>query len=253
MQQRSYYLHSNRDTLPGPPCPQVARAAWKSRLAPRDPEGGAGIGGARGPEACGRAKAGAEGRRGGPQPRVLAPGRGRAQVRPRASGFTETARLWGSARRGSRQGGRECLSFPSARGARVSRPAGVGAARRMRSPSAAWLLGAALLLAASASGNHTVRGEERPKSGALGTVGRRWRWGRGGRVSCCLRPPSDYIPQPPLRGFGGGPLRPESNRRRQPREAQVGEVAGRERSARVPRVPTASPPTGRLLRQHLGH
>lgn len=122
MQQRSYYLHSNRDTLPGPPCPQVARAAWKSRLAPRDPEGGAGIGGARGPEACGRAKAGAEGRRGGPQPRVLAPGRGRAQVRPRASGFTETARLWGSARRGSRQGGRECLSFPSARGARVSRP-----------------------------------------------------------------------------------------------------------------------------------
>lgn len=68
---------------------------------------------------------------------------------------------------------------------------------------------------------------------------------QGGSVSCCLRPLPPYIPQPPLRGCDGGPLRPERLR--------SGEVEGRERRARASRVPTASPPTGRLLSKHSGH
>lgn len=88
--QRSYYLHSNRDTSPGPPCPPVAPADGRPRPAPQDPEGGGrrrdGAARARRPAAQprrGGTTGAADDRRGGTEPRVLAAGRGRAQVRRR--------------------------------------------------------------------------------------------------------------------------------------------------------------------------
>lgn len=50
---------------------------------------------------------------------------------------------------------------------RMPSPPGVGAAGRMRSLSAVWLLGGAILLAASASCNRTVQGEKLGQEGLL--------------------------------------------------------------------------------------
>lgn len=120
-----------------------------------------------------------------------------------------------------------------------SRPPGAGPARRMRSRSAAWLLGGTLLLAASASCNYTSRGEK-PGGGGLAPPGSRVRAdgasGAGARrLFCCLRPPPLHL-ETPLGRFAGESQRPG-------RLEWAGEQGGNPEGS-------ASLPTGWLLCKH---
>lgn len=106
---------------------------------------------------------------------VPAPGRGLAQVRRASRVSLKLFQLRG--RRAQRlqlgAGGRVAFSpscewdSVSNRWRRIPRPPGVGAAGRMRSLSAAWLLGGVILLGTSASCNRTVLGEKLGQGGLV--------------------------------------------------------------------------------------
>lgn len=182
-----------------------------------------------------------------PRPKGRDPGAWPPAGAASGSGFTETyrPRRRGGAQRLRVGAGERRLFLPAASGGlslesvvASSRPPGAGPARRMRSRSAAWLLGGTLLLAASASCNYTSRGEKRGGGGSRRREPGRADGASGAgtrRLFCCLQPPPLHL-ETPLGRFAGESQRPG-------RLEWAGEPGGNSEGS-------ASLPTGWLLCKH---